>query len=155
MSSDNSILEIVEAAFIDVAKPEHFTNYLHCEECEEHDQTLLLHDRETLTVAQVNNQGWDPICFCTPRGKAYYMPSLVRFALAESTEKVSPYWQQLLFHLEGDGSNNALIAHCTGPQREAIAAFLQHLVETRASEVERHHSTDELLRVHGYWLNAA
>lgn len=154
MSSDASIVETIAAAYAGVEKPGHFTNYLHCEECEEHDQTLVLHDRDTLKLEHVNNPGWDPLCFCTPHGKAYYMPCLVKFALADS-QSVSPYWQQLLFHLEGDGRDNAFITFCTPQQRQAVAAFLQHLVETRATDVESHNLTDELLRTHEYWASAA
>jgi hypothetical protein len=153
--TDAEIIDAVERAFSDCAKPEHFTNHLHCEECEEHDQTLLLHDRESLRVGHVNNPGWDPLCYCSPAGKAYYMPALVRFALANVTEDSFPYWQQLLFHLEGDGPDNAFVEHCSKAQRHAVAAFLEHLIESRAAVIEQFGTTDEILKTHGYWAHAA
>jgi hypothetical protein len=155
MSTDAEIIETVAIAFSEVAKPQHFTNHLHCEECEEHDKTLLEHDRSSLQVDAVNNPGWDPICFCSPEGKAYYMPTLIRFALANADAGALSYWQQLLFHLEGDGPNNALIAYCSKPQRRAIAMFLEHLVESRAAAIEEFGSTDEVLRTHSYWAASA
>lgn len=155
MHSDATLIATVEEAYADVPRPEHFTNHQHCEECAEHDQTLLSCDRGTLSLEHVGNPGWDPLCFCTPQGKAYYMPSLVKLALAKKADSCAPYWQQLLFHLEGDGSGNSLISYCSLPQRQAVAAFLRHLVDTRAAEVELHNSTDELLRVYEYWASAA
>jgi hypothetical protein len=155
MNSDATVIAMVKEAYANVPKPEHFTNYKHCDECAEHDQTLLSCDRDTLSLAHVGNPGWDPLCFCTPQGKAYYMPSLVKLALAEEAGGYTPYWQQLLFHLEGDGPGNALISYCTNPQRQAVAGFIQHLIDTRADDVELHNSTDELLRAYEYWANAA
>jgi hypothetical protein len=155
MTTDAAITEAVAVAFSEAQKPEHFTNHLHCEECAEHDQTLLSHDRDSLPIDVVNNPGWDPVCFCSPEGKAYYMPTLVRFALENGDANSLPYWLQLLFHLEGDGPNNALIAYCSKPQRRAIAMFLEHLVESRAAAIEMYGSTDEVLKTHSYWASAA
>lgn len=155
MNSDATVIAEVEKTYAGVPKPEHFTNYLHCEECAEHDQTLLSCDRDTLSLQHVGNPGWDPLCFSSPQGKAYYMPRLVKLALAKEAGSCAPYWQQLLFHLEGDGPGNDLISYCTYPQRQAVARFLLHLIEARADEVELHNSTDELLRVYEYWAGAA
>ena len=151
MNTPAEILQIVESAFAGVAKPEHFTNHLHCEECAEHDSTLRENDRSSLSLEHVGNPGWDPICFCSPQGKAYYLPSLIRLAL----EPDSSYWQQLLFHLEGNGPGNDLILFCSKVQREAVTAFLEHLLSGRAAEIEQCNSTDELLRTHEYWAAAA
>jgi hypothetical protein len=153
--SDDDICCLVDAAFGTVEKPEHFTNFTHCDECAEHDATMRAHDRSTLTVDDVNHPGWDPLCFTSPRGKAYYMPALIRFALERSGGRSQPYWGQLLVHLEGDGPNNELIRYCDLAQRRAIAAYLEHLVETRTVEVEQSGSFEELLKVHGYWSNTA
>ena len=151
MSTSAEVLQKVESAFASVAKPEHFTNHLHCEECEEHDSTLRGNDRSTLSLEHVGNPGWDPICHCSPLGKAYYLPSLVRLAL----QPHSSYWQQLLFHLEGNGSGNELILFCSEIQREAVASFLEHLLASRTKEIEQCNCVDELLRTHGYWAAAA
>ena len=155
VTTDADVVAAIDMAFGAMRKPDHFTNYMHCEECAEHDETLRLHDRETLRLDHVHNPGWDPLCFCSAEGKAYYMPALVRFALAPSVRGGDWYWDQLLFHLAGDGPNNELIAYCNEAQRKAVAQFLAHIVQARTAEVEQSSSGDELLRVHEYWTQAA
>ncbi|MGY4532650.1 hypothetical protein ACVW0Y_001779 [Pseudomonas sp. TE3786] len=151
MRTDVQIIAEVLAAFDLVERPEHFTNYLHCEECEEHDSLLRSHDRQSLKLDDVCNPGWNPISFCSPQGKAYYLPALVRFAL-ENTEQAESYLMfQLMELLESDGPGSPLISYCSTEQRLSIAALLAHLVETRESCIERHDLTDQLLRAHGYW----
>ena len=154
MSTDSEVIAEVFAAFDKVERPEHFTNHLHCEECAEHDALLTAHDRETLELDHVATIEGDPINFCSPQGKAYYLPNLVRFAL-EDTDLSSPYWIQLTRHLEGDGPENSLILYCSHEQRTAVALFLEHLLETRASFIDFFDITDQMLRTHGYWLPAA
>ena len=149
------VFAMVDAAFADARKPAHFTDYRHCSECAEHDETLRNRDRDSLQISDVNNPGWDPLCFCTPEGKAYYMPTLIRFALTPSESGVDAYWPQLLFHLESNGPNNDLIRFCTPVQRHAIARFLEYLIKTRPGEIESFNYSDEILRTHGYWAEPA
>ena len=153
MSTDAEIIEIVRLAFSGVERPQHFTDHLHCEECAEHDETLRQKNLSTLEVNDINNPGWDPISFCSPQGKAYYMPALVAFALKD--DSAFPYWQQLLIHLEGNGPNHALIAYCSESQKAAVAGFLAHLIESRSKDIEAFGSTDEALKTHGYWSSSA
>lgn len=51
MTSDADLLARIDAAFADVGKPGHFTDYRHCCECAEHDETLRSHDRDSLAAA--------------------------------------------------------------------------------------------------------
>ena len=155
MKTDAEVLAAVDAAFGAVRKPHHFTNYQHCEECAEHDETLRSHDRDTLRVEHVNNPGWNPMCFCSVEGTAYYMPTLARFALAPPAHEYDWYGDQLLFHLAGDGANNSFYEHCNAAQRQAVAGLLAHFVEARPVQVEQSLSTDELLRTHERWSAAA
>jgi hypothetical protein len=155
MKSDAEIIDAVNTAFLGITRPEHFTNYMHCSECLERDQTLLQHDCVTLRVEHVNNPAWDPITFCSEHGKAYFMPALVRFALLDADGIGLSYWQQLLSHLEGSGPNHALITYCTKPQQQAIAMFLEHLIDTRTEAIEKFDSSHEILRTHEYWANSA
>jgi hypothetical protein len=150
MSTDAEIIADVIQAFANVERPEHFANYLHCEECAEHDAVLVSHDRATLTVDHVANPGWDPIGFCSTPGKAYYLPSLVQFALQGSADD-SPYLMQLIHHLEWNGADNALVSYCSKDQRRAMAAFLEHVVETRTAYLASHDPFDQVLRTYTYW----
>ncbi|GLK88543.1 DUF6714 family protein [Pseudomonas turukhanskensis] len=150
MSTDSQVIANIVAAFANVERPQHFCNYLHCEECAEHDAVLVSHDRETLTVDHVANPGWDPIGFCSAQGKAYYLPSLAQFALQGSADD-SPYLMQLIHHLEGNGARNALVSYCSQRQRRAVAAFLEHVVETRTPYLADNDPFDQVLRTYGYW----
>ena len=64
-----------------INKPVHFTNYEHCEECAEHDETLLSKTIDSIGLDEIGKEGWDPICFCSNEGKIYYMPSFIRLSL--------------------------------------------------------------------------
>jgi hypothetical protein len=154
MGTDDEILARIDAAFGDVPKPEHFTCYTHCEECAEHDETLRSNDRASLQVSHVGNPGWDPLCFASPAGKAYYMPALARLALAPPTREYGWYGDQLVFHLSSGGAQNAFLAYCSPAQRQAVAGLLAHFVETRAAEAEDCFGADDLLRAHDLWSAA-
>lgn len=149
MPTDAQILVAIDAAFGACPRPEHFTDYRHCCECAEHDELLCSRDRSTLRHADVGNAAWDPICFCSPQGIAYYLPALVRFALDEPGEQLDWYGWQLVFHLYQGAASNAFLNHCDSGQRQAVAALLQHLVETRAELLEM--EADDVLRAHEIW----
>jgi hypothetical protein len=106
MPSDADILQIIKQAFAECRRPEHFTDYTHCEECAEHDEVLRSRDVDTLRIEDVGNPGWDPICFTTWEGFAYYFPALARLAFAEPEYADGWYGTVLLFHLVGDGRRN-------------------------------------------------
>jgi len=105
-----TLLSRIDAAFGAVPRPAHFTNHRHCEECADHDGLLRARDRQTLSLADVGNPGWDPLCFITPEGLAYYFPTLARLALAEPDALYGWYADQFLFHLYWGYRDNALSA---------------------------------------------
>ncbi len=82
MTTDKEILERINQAFAASPRPEHFTNHTHCCECFEHDKLLRSRDGDTLGMNDVGNPGWDPICFISPEGFAYYLPALARLTLS-------------------------------------------------------------------------
>ncbi|HXG68159.1 MAG TPA: DUF6714 family protein [Blastocatellia bacterium] len=149
MLSDAEILDAITQAFSLCERPEHFTNYTHCCECFEHDELLRSRDPETLCMDDVGNMGWDPICFISSEGFAYYFPALARLALSPPDS----YWYgpQLFWHLILDGEQNRRWQHFTPEQRRAVATLLEHLVETRAELLEDYNSTDDLFRALEIW----
>jgi hypothetical protein len=151
MQSDADILQTIKQAFAGCLRPEHFTDYKHCDECAEHDEVLRSRDVDTLQIEDVGNPGWDPICFTTSEGFTYYFPALARLALAEPDYAHGWYRTQLLFHLVGDGRKNRRFLACTPEQRRAAFQFLQHLVETRATLADEHCSTDDLFQALEIW----
>lgn len=151
MPFDGDILQSVQQAFAGCRRPEHFTDYMHCEECAEHDEVLRSRDVGTLRIEDVGNPGWDPISFTSPEGFAYYLPALARLTLAEPVEPHGWYGVQLLFHLRHDGRQNRRLLACTSEQRRAIVDFLQHLVGTRAALADSYCSTDDLFQALEIW----
>ncbi|WP_152386271.1 hypothetical protein [Azotobacter salinestris] len=109
----------------------------------------------SLELRHVGNPGWDPLCFSSAQGLAYYLPTLVRFALAPPSPEHGWYGDQLLFHLSSDGAWNRLYCHCSPKQRGAVAALLAHLVETRAEEIDGHPEEDVLLQACALWSTPA
>ena len=92
-------------------RPEHFTNHEHCEECAEHDQTLLSSDIETIGLAELGNPDWEPICFTSAEGGKYFLPAFIR--LRFETINDAFYFGQFLFHLEGNGPENDFYLSCS------------------------------------------
>ena len=154
MNADASILAGVDAAFGNIARPEHFTNFAHCCECAEHDELLRARNRESLRIEDVGNPGWDPICFCSAEGTAYYFPALARLALAEPSPTHGWYAAQLLFHLYSGFKDNQFFQYCSPAQRAVVAGFVAHLIETHAALVDAHAAADEFLRCHEQWSDA-
>lgn len=130
-------------------KPTHFTNFTHCDECAEHDRTLLESDVERIGLTELGNPGWDPICFCSEDGKKYYLPALIR--LSVDTIASDFYFDQFLFHLELDGENNVLFSSCSAKQRQFIARFVAFMIENYAAEIDDCCCTDQALRVYEIW----
>lgn len=138
MSTDSEVLDIVEKAFANVPRPDRFTDNTHCDECAEHDELLRQRTRATLNLQDVGNPGWDPICFVSPEGFAYYLPALARLALAAPDEDGGWCGDQFFFHLRYDGSANARVRACDARQRAAVVALLRHIRASRPRLVEEH-----------------
>jgi hypothetical protein len=130
-------------------RPEHFTNYLHCEECLEHDQTLLNSTIDDIGMEELGNPGWDPMCFVEPAGFIYYFPALVRLCL-ESTEEWS-YIGQFLFRLIYDGPQNEYVLAFNDAQRDFVVRFLNYLLETRAELIMLYGEDDDLFTALRIW----
>jgi hypothetical protein len=141
----------VEAAtkLFSAPKPEHFTNYRHCCECAEHDETLLHGEVDTIGMEELGNPGWDPICFASAEGKKYYVPTFVRLTL--ETMAGDFYLCQFLFHLEGDGTGNDFFASCTRAQRKFLAGFIAYLIENYSEEIDEAYCADDALRTYEIW----
>jgi hypothetical protein len=153
--TDQEVLDAIGREFGTCPRPEHFTNYGHCCECWEHDELLRSRNRDTLCVEDVGNPGWDPICFITPEGFAYYAPALARLALAEPDPTRGTYVPQLAFHLRYDGAQNVRWQHCTAGQRKAVVALLEHMIETRAALIDESCCADMVVEALAVWSGAA
>lgn len=59
----------------EASRPEHFTDRNHCCECADHDDLLRSRNIDSLTIDDLGNPGWDPICFVTDKAFFYYFPA--------------------------------------------------------------------------------
>jgi hypothetical protein len=134
-----------------VPKPEHFTNYLHCCECAEHDATLLAHDINSIGIEQLGNPGWDPLCFASPDGFLYYFPALIRITLDTMAKPHERYLDQLLFHLMRDGKDHDLVRACSREQRAFVAEFLAYLIDQYGAEIDECTYSDDILKAYEIW----
>jgi hypothetical protein len=147
-----SWLEESKALFA-APKPEHFTDHQHCEECFEHDQTLLNSTIDDIGMEELGNPGWDPMCFVEPAGFIYYFPTLVRLCLESSEER--SYIGQFLFHINYDGPQNRYVLAFSEAQRRFVVRFLDHLLETRAELIALYGEEDELFTAIRIWSGQA
>lgn len=145
--ADQPVLREIDQAFGDVPKPEHFTEYTHCSECKEHDNTLRMKPRETLRREDLGNAGWDPVTFSSADGIGYLFPALARFALLPDAWRThSWYGGQLISHLSYEAGSNRFLAWCSTRQASAVYNLLRHLAATRLHTIECY-GDEERLRV--------
>jgi hypothetical protein len=151
MNDDDGVLRTIDAAFSSVERPPHFHRDLSDPEAAEHDALLCSRDRETLTLADVGNAGWDPICDALPQGIAYFFPRLVRLALETPAGPFEWYANQLLFHLSYESDRNTFYRCCNSVQRAAVADFIAHILQTRTTLVQESESGHEFLSCLALW----
>jgi len=132
-------------------KPEHFTNYRHCCECAEHDATLLACDVDSISLQQLGNPGWDPLCFVSPEGFLFYLPALIRITLDTMAKPQERYLDQFLFHLIRDGKDHDLVRACSPEQRAFIAGFLEYVIDQYAAEITECTYADDILKAYDIW----
>lgn len=137
------------AQLFKVKKPEHFTDYQHCCECFDHDQTLLTHDVESIGFDELGNPGWDPLCYVDPIGFTYYFPAFVR--LCWQSDEENYYISQFLFHLIYDGQNNRYVQAFKQNQRQFVVQFLGYLLEDKTELIERFGDADDLFLAFEIW----
>ena len=151
MDTDKDIINLIDQEFGSTARPEHFLNFNHCEECAEHDQLLCSRDRETLKIEDVGNVCWTPLSMCSPEGFAYFMPSLARLALEEPSYEYGWFPDVLTIHLSSDKENNSFLLYCSKSQKRAIAKLLRHLNTSRATLAERLTETEDFEKIIELW----
>jgi hypothetical protein len=154
-AEDSTALELVRQAFKDSPRPEYFTNFQHCEECAEHNQTLLSCTPESITLQEVGNPSWDPICFVSAEGFRYYLTGLARLVLEDSQHGIGEYAAQFFWHLISDGAANTRVKVCSAVQRRALAAFVRHIIETRAEQLDKECLADDAVRAWEIWSDDA
>lgn len=149
--TDGDVLRHVREVFALAARPERFTDRDHCCECAEHDDLLRSRDLDSLTVEDVGNPGWDPICFATDEAFFYFLPALARLALDEPAIGHGWYFEQFLFHLTYEGASNRRLRAASPKQRGAVLLLLHHVQRTRPALVREHLCGEELRHALTVW----
>lgn len=145
--TDAELCALVNHAFVGVPRPEHFTDYTHCEECAEHDTLLRSRKLDTLNIEDVDNPGWDPICFLNAEGWRYYFSALVRLSFADLENS---YISQFLFHLSYP-KHEGRFSLFDDQQKQSVVAFLQHLREHHIDIVRECYADTELAQAIQIW----
>lgn len=109
-----------------------------CDECMEHEALMQTFNPDDLPLAQLNNPGWDPICFASNEAFKYLMPGLVKLVLDHTND----YVQQFIFHIEQSERLNEL----TPAQAQSLAYVLTFLILNNAGELEDNSVVDDLYR---------
>ena len=131
-------LEEIKKMFAAESRPEAYTDYNHCEECADHNETLKNYDRYALPLEELNNPGWDPICFVTPEAFRYLFPRLCELAYGEGNEY---YLGQFLFHLE----NNVDLL--TKAEKEKVYELLVDIYSKNSDEIDANFDKSDIDRV--------
>ena len=146
------LVQEAKSVFCDALCPKHFTNYRHCCECAEHNETLLAHTPETIGIEELGNPGWDPLCFATDEAFEYYFPAMVRMALEGTGERY--YVDQFLFHLIGDGLRNRRWKAFSPEKRAFVLRVLEELLAHKSEEIERNLNSDDLINAIEIWSDS-
>ena len=135
----DEILSEVREHFGDIPRPRMFIRgTCRCEECLEHERVMQSFSPDSLPLGELDNPGWDPICFASDEAYAYLMPGLVRLAL----EHTDDYIQQFLFHIDDDEH----VAALSLAQSLTLVQVLDYLVAHETSALDNNLAADDLNR---------
>jgi hypothetical protein len=121
MNKREEALAAMAEAFREVPRPQEFIwGTCRCDECLEHNRTLADHTPATITLQELGNPGWDPMCFANEQAFVYYLPAMMRLMFKD------PYYiDQVLFHLNCASRPGPL----TGEQARALVQALWTFLE--------------------------
>ena len=151
MASSSQLIEELYDAFKECERPQHFTNYKHCWECFEHDQTMQNAALRTLSAKSMGTSGWGPLSFLTEQGFAHYMPRLIELALAnETTEYDDPFVDLLVFQLSPDNGFDRFATYNLR-QSTAILNSLRYMLPGEILDVEDEILSEDITQAISYW----
>lgn len=129
-----TVLAAIDQAFGSIPRPEIMTrNPHHCDECEEHERVMKGVTPLNITLKEIGNPGWDPVCYVTDEAYRYFMPGFVRLIFSDD------YLDQFIFHIESRLAPELF----THEQRHAVIQLIDFL---KGNIPEREPFTDEQWR---------
>ena len=98
----------------------------------------MSHTADTISLNELGNPGWDPICFVSSiDGFRYYLPAFARLSCGKGDDY---YLGQFLFHL-----NSGRISELSQAERTAVADFLEELADCISEEIDQNLDADDML----------
>ena len=137
--------------FSEIEKPQHSTNYSHCEECAEYDEMLSTVEKRDLSIEQIGTVCWGPVPFLTPEATAYYIPRLIELA-AEGVENkdLEPYFNQFI-NTVCEGPSGRQYSLFGDVHRRAVASVLIYIKSNYYDLVCEHCWGEELDKACANW----
>lgn len=149
--STEKIIKDAYRAFSSFSRPKHFTNYKHCEECAEHDETMRSCSLSELGLRQVGNVGWSPIPFLTEQAYGYVMPRLLELALTNGTNAQEEHFIfQYLLALTPEPKNRNL-GYFSPEQATVVLESLYYIRGHMAEVVENECCKNDLTAAIAKW----
>jgi hypothetical protein len=96
-------------------------------------------DPLNLPFDKLDNPGWDPICFASPRAFLYLLSGLTELVL----EYTDSYITQYLFHLE----DTERIGMLDSTQARVLIQVLNYIWVAKKEVIENNSATEELKRI--------
>lgn len=118
-------------------KPEHFTNYRHCEDCKEFDDVLRYFKRDDISFSELGNIAWNPISSVNIEGFLYYLPALARLALGKGD---SYFVDQFLIHVDKQDR----LGNMNQEEKSVFRDYLIWLSEEMESEIKENLDDEDL-----------
>jgi len=151
MSQLAAIIEDLYQCFSDYPRPENFTNFEHCNECLEHNETMKSASLDNLSGLHVGTTGWSPLGFLTEEAYGHCMPRFWELALTgEKNEHGESVLSVLLTDLGISISDDRFRGYSRN-QCEAVVAALEFALERHRSSVVEEFIQSDLERAIRNW----
>jgi len=142
----------VYSGFANIARPQHFTDYAHCEECAEYDRQLQSVEGRALSASDIGTVAWGPIPFLTPQAMAYYLPRLIELALNGARNKENdPFVCQFLNQVARYGKGAKQFSCLSAEHKLLMLRSLEYISAAYLPEIEAQFYGDMLQEaLHGW-----
>lgn len=134
-------------------RPEHFTDYKHCDECEEHNNTMKSASLDTLCSEHLGCIGYAPFSFLTEHALAYYLPRIIELAsIGELNIHGEPFVLQVVLQLYPTNNYDRFTRY-TKSQCHAVYEALCYTNATQYDVLREYHYDSDMEAAIQYWKN--
>jgi hypothetical protein len=149
----DQVIEKLYKEFSVYKRPAHFTDYKHCDECEEHDETMRRATLETLCSEHLGCIGYAPFSFLTEEGFAHYLLRIIELAaIGELNKFGEPFVLQVALQL-CPTNNYDRFSRYTKSQCKAVYDALCHTNATQYEALSEYCYISDMENAIEYWKN--